>query len=216
MRVSDEVLHYASGFPGARVVAVTKSVGLEAMKEAHAIGYTIFGENRIQDVLPKMETLTLPVEWHFIGRLQSNKARKAVGKFALLHSLETPRLAGQLSEISLENQTITECLVQVNVSGEMTKQGIAPDDVHGFLSQTSDLKGIRILGLMTMAPHEANTERTRPLFRRMRQLFEELSTENWPHLEVRYLSMGMSNDYKVALQEGANLLRVGSAIFVQD
>lgn len=216
MRVSDEVLRYAERFPGARVVAVTKTADLPAIRAAYDLGYNAFGENRIQDALPKMDAFPLPVEWHFIGRLQSNKARKAVGRFALLHSLDTVRLASQLSAISLESELQTDCLLQINVSGELTKQGIEPEAVHQFVSDIRDLRGIRIRGLMTMAPHEVDPERTRPLFRQMRQLFDELARDSWPHLDLRYLSMGMSNDYRVALDEGANLIRVGSAIFLEE
>jgi pyridoxal phosphate enzyme (YggS family) len=216
LRVSDEVLRYASAYPGAKVVAVTKTADIKAMRAAYEIGYTAFGENRIQDALAKIALISLPVEWHFIGRLQSNKARKAVGPFSLLHSLDNLRLANLVSNVSLESGVTTECLIQVNVSGEKSKQGIDPVEIYQFGTDIRGLQGIKVVGLMTMAPHEETPEATRPLFRKMRRLFEGLSGEASSHFEMKYLSMGMSNDYHVALDEGANLIRVGSAIFLHD
>ena len=216
MRVSSEVLIHVSRYTSARVVAVSKSVGAAEIREAYSLGYTVFGENRIQDALPKLAAIDLPIEWHFVGRLQTNKVRKAIGEFALVHSLDSRRLASVLSDESQRRGLRTSCLLQVSTSGEASKQGISPDEAHQFLTDLEGLTDIEVVGLMTMAPHAADPETVRPVFRRLRRLFEELSKERWKNSTMRYLSMGMSNDYRIALDEGANLVRVGSAIFLQE
>ena len=209
----EQVLKQVSRYPGTTVVAVTKTVGVTEIEQAYSAGFRHFGENRVQDALPKIEALTIPVDWHFIGRLQTNKVKKAVSAFSLIQSLDSIKLAQFIHNEAEKAGVPCRCLVQVNASGEHSKQGLSPDEVPAFLDQTADLKFIRVEGLMTMAPFELEAQATRPVFRAVKRLFDEVGKASWPHVTMRHLSMGMSNDYLVALEEGANMVRIGSAIF---
>ncbi|MGB9790999.1 MAG: YggS family pyridoxal phosphate-dependent enzyme [Thermacetogeniaceae bacterium] len=194
------------------LIAVSKEVGVDHIKEAMAAGLRAFGENRVQDFVKKYEVLGDQVEWHFIGHLQRNKAKYLIGKVKMIHSLDSIRLAATLDRLS-ENQGYPwQVLVQVNVSGEATKFGIAPSELSDFLDELRDMKGIQVCGLMTIAPYCEDPEEVRPVFRQLRELRERMMQEK-PWLELKHLSMGMSNDFEVAVEEGATLVRIGSALF---
>jgi hypothetical protein len=152
------------------------------------------------------------VEWHLIGHLQQNKAKYLVGKIAMIHSLDSLRLAEHLDRLSAAQGRPWRVLVQVNVSGEATKFGLPPGEVPDFLDAVRRLQGLEVCGLMTIAPYVENPEEVRPVFRGLRLLQEEM-VRNRPWLNLRHLSMGMSNDYEVAVEEGATLVRIGSALF---
>jgi hypothetical protein len=187
-------------------------VAAEHLTDALNCGLTVFGENRVQEFLKKYEAIGKAAEWHLIGHLQSNKAKYLVGKVALIHSLDSLKLAKLLDKLSVAHGAPWRVLVQVNVSGEETKFGLSPEEVPGFLDAVQDLPGIEICGLMTMAPYEEDPERTRPVFRSLRQLRDEMARSR-PYLNLEHLSMGMTNDFEVAVEEGATMVRIGSALF---
>jgi hypothetical protein len=198
------------------LLAVTKYVKTDDIRELVQLGIKNIGENRIQDALRKQEELfdlKEEINWHFIGSLQTNKARQAVSNFNLIHSLDRFRLAKVLNQQGLNLNKRVPCLIQVNVSGEETKQGIAPEEVMGFYKKVEAMPGIALSGLMTMAPYTKEPEEVRPIFRELRVLFNRIKQEFNPGPEWSELSMGMSNDYEVAIEEGATIVRIGTAIF---
>ena len=200
-------------YPGTTLVAVSKTADVNQIRRAYNKGVRHFGENRVQDAIPKIAEVDLPVDWHFVGRLQTRKVRKIAGYFSLVHSLDSLKLAQEMDNVGESTGSPFKCLIQVNASGEESKQGLSIGEVPLLVEQTQEFRFLRITGLMTMAPVAGNPQDLRPLFRSVRQLFEELSKERRPHLSMQHLSMGMSSDYEVALDEGANMVRVGSAIF---
>ncbi|MCL5982816.1 MAG: YggS family pyridoxal phosphate-dependent enzyme [Firmicutes bacterium] len=191
------------------LVAVTKTVSAVLIGEALKLGVRSFGENRLQEALPKV-TLFPVADWHFIGRLQTNKAGEAAGRFSLIHSLDRWKLAEALQKHGEAKGLLIKVLVQVNVAGEEQKGGLAPEELTDFLAAVAGLSCLQVEGLMTVPPYEDNPEKTRPYFREMYRLF---STCRVPGVYMRILSMGMSDDYLVAVEEGANLVRLGSAVF---
>lgn len=200
-----------SGRRGAtvRLVAVSKTVGPDQVSAAAALGLRDFGENRFQEARPKLQ-LFPDLRWHFIGHLQSNKAGEVLAGFTLIHSLDRIRLARRLQSQAERLDREARCLVQLNISGEKSKSGLAENELSDFLEAMADLPRVRVAGLMTMAPLGEDPERARPLFRRLRELQE---THARPGLELRELSMGMTNDYIVAVEEGATMVRIGTALF---
>lgn len=192
-----------------KLLAVTKTVGLDQVRQAMALGISDFGENRVQDAAPKVTALP-EARWHFIGHLQSNKVKDVLPHYTLIHSLDRPSLAAALQSNTERLEITAEVLVQVNVSGEESKFGLEPAALTDFLSYLKDLGRIRVCGLMTMAPNVDDPETVRPVFRRLRQLRDLYAT---PANGLHELSMGMTNDYKVAIEEGATIIRIGSALF---
>lgn len=196
------------------LVGITKGVPPERIRAAVELGLGDVGENRAQELLAKQAALPdLPVRWHFVGRLQTNKVRHVLGRVALIHSLDRWELAEVLDRRARTLGLRQDCLVQVNVAGEPTKAGIPPEQVRDFIGRVAPLPGIRVLGLMTIAPAAEDPEEVRPVFRRLRKLWEELRRDAPEGVEMRHLSMGMSADFEVAVEEGATLVRIGTAIF---
>ncbi|RKO67430.1 YggS family pyridoxal phosphate-dependent enzyme [Desulfofundulus salinus] len=199
--------------PGSvKLVAVTKNVSVDIMREALAAGINAFGENRVQELVVKHPQLPVDVEWHLIGHLQTNKVKYIVDKVRLIHSLDSWRLAREISRRAQEQGLTVEVLVQVNISGEQTKYGLPPAEVRNFIAGVAELPGICVRGLMTIAPLVPDPEEVRPVFRELYQMVGWLKQE-LPGIPLDFLSMGMSNDFTVAVEEGANIIRVGSAIF---
>jgi len=198
-----------------KLIAVTKMAAVEKIKEALQYGLCSFGENRVQDFLKKYELVGQDVEWHMIGHLQRNKAKQLVGKVEMIHSLDRLPLAQLLDKLSKDQGYPWNVLVQVNISQEETKYGLSPHELPEFLDLVQDLQGIKICGLMTIAPFEDDPEKTRPVFRKLRQLRDELARTR-PRLNLSHLSMGMTNDFVIAVEEGATMVRVGSALFSED
>lgn len=201
-----------------QVVAVTKGVDIETITPLLTCGIKAVGENRIQDALPKYQGANWRgrVEWHFIGHLQTNKVRQCLEFASLIHSVDSLRLIQEINRraVNMELPQV-EILLQVNVSGETTKFGLAPEAVPVLMEQAAQYDRVQIKGLMTIAPFERDPEKTRPIFRNLRLLGEDLEEKGFPQFEMKYLSMGMTNDFEVAIEEGANLVRIGSAIFGQ-
>lgn len=196
------------------VVAVSKTVPADVLRLAHAAGIRDLGENRAQELRAKRAALAdLDLRWHFVGRLQTNKVKDVVGEVALIHSLDRWALAEALDRRARARGVRQPCLVQVNVSGEATKAGLPPGEVADFLRRVAALPGIQVLGLMTIAPAVEDPEQARGTFRALRELAAALRREAPPGVELRHLSMGMSGDFEVAVEEGATLVRIGTAIF---
>jgi len=192
------------------LVAVSKTMPVEAIREAVAEGATILGENRVQEARDKIEALAGAAEWHLIGHLQTNKAKLAVGLFDRIHSLDSIRLAHELERHAVEAGRRVRCLVQVNVGGEEQKNGASESEVRPLLEAASRLPHILVEGLMAIPPFLSDPEAVRPFFRRLRVLREELARDGF---FLPDLSMGMTQDFEVAIEEGATLVRVGTAIF---
>ena len=197
------------------LVCVTKEVGSEEAKEAIRSGITDIGENKIQDTVRKYELLNKEagIRWHLIGHLQTNKVKKAVQMFDLIHSVDSPHLAERIQKEAQKLSKIQSILVEVNVSGEDAKYGIAPENLEYLIKAISNMKNLMLLGLMTMAPYSKNPEDSRQCFRELKKLREDLSSYNCDNVDMKHLSMGMSGDFEVAIEEGADMVRIGSAIF---
>ncbi|GAA0445784.1 YggS family pyridoxal phosphate-dependent enzyme [Lentibacillus halophilus] len=191
------------------IIGVTKYVTIERAQEAIAAGVTHIGENRLEGFLDKYEYIQDDACWHFIGTLQSRKAKDVIDKADMIHSLDRMSLA---KEIDKRATNPTQCLVQVNVSGEASKHGLSPDEVLPFIKKLENYKNIRVAGLMTMAPHIDDEERLRSFFRSLASLRNTVQAEQLPNAPCDYLSMGMSNDYHIAIEEGATHIRVGSSL----
>jgi pyridoxal phosphate enzyme (YggS family) len=195
------------------LIAVSKTVSIELVRMAYNLGVTNFGENRVQDALPKITEFPAPeVRWHMIGHLQSNKASKVIGAFASVQSVDNLRLAQALERHASRQDITLPVLLQVNVSGEASKEGMSPAESLEVARQVVALPHLRVEGLMTIAPIAQNPEETRPVFRQLRLLRDHLRHEI-PQSDWQHLSMGMTDDYRVAIEEGATIVRIGRAIF---
>ncbi len=195
------------------LVAVTKTVEADRIEQAIAAGVNIIGESRIQEAKEKYEKVESRIIWHLVGHLQRNKAKDAVKIFDLIHSVDSAELAKEIDRQAKKIGKIQKILVEANVSGEESKYGLNPEGVITFLQEVSGLPNIKVEGLMTMAPFYENPEDCRPCFRKLRELIEEVKAKNIKNVEMTYLSIGMSNDFEVAIEEGSNMVRIGRAIF---
>lgn len=208
--------HRAGRDPGeVTLVAVTKTVAAASVRELAALGQVDVGENRVQEMLVKQDLLAdLPLRWHMIGHLQTNKVKYVLNRYMLLHTLDRLSLAQELQKRlkPVENSAV-RCLVQVNTRQDPSRQGVEPEDLMGFLAEVSPLDRVRVVGLMTMAPPVGDPEEARPYFRRLRELAAAVADQCLPNISMRHLSMGMTGDFEVAVEEGATLVRVGSALF---
>jgi pyridoxal phosphate enzyme (YggS family) len=199
------------------LMGVTKTVAPEQIRDAYAAGVRIFGENRVQEFAGKYEALRhLPgTEWHMIGHLQTNKAAKAAELFAAIDSVDSIRLAEKLNSAAAALGKALRILIEINIGGEQAKSGLAPDsaELEDLLQRSAEFASLRFCGLMTVPPHDDDPEASRPYFRRMLELFEALAARKIPAIEMDILSMGMSHDFEVAIEEGANCIRLGTALF---
>ncbi len=192
------------------LLPVTKTVGPEAIRALHALGVLDVGENRVLDAVEKAATCPKGFSWHMIGHLQTNKARKAVGLFRTFHSVDSARLAELLEAEAARIDASLDIYLEVNVSGEASKQGLRPEEVLPLARQVASLPRLTLRGLMTMAPIANDAQHARPVFRALREVRDRLAAEG---IGARGLSMGMSQDYPVAIEEGATVVRVGTALF---
>lgn len=197
-----------------KLVAVTKTVDIGKMKEAAKLGIASIGENRVQEIVDKYEKLKdCAFQWHMIGHLQRNKVKYIIDKVSLIHSVDTVALAREIDKRAQGIRRKVDILLQLNVSGEGSKFGIAPEEIHDFLRQTEGLNSVNVKGLMTIAPFVDNPENIRPVFARLKEIFEELKTKKYKGMDMEYLSMGMTGDFEIAIEEGANIVRIGTGIF---
>jgi pyridoxal phosphate enzyme (YggS family) len=199
---------------GIRLVAATKTVTVERIQAGIDAGLSILGENRVQEAIPKMAALTqAPVRWHFIGQLQRRKVRSVIGLFDLIHSVDSLELAQEIDRRAGESGRRQDVLLEVNVGGELTKAGFRPADLPELIKRIAVFAHLRIKGLMAIPPPTPDGESARRYFVDLRELARRIGAQGVPGVTMDELSMGMSNDYEVAVEEGATLVRVGNAIF---
>lgn len=198
-----------------KLVAVTKTVSVDDIRSAVAAGVTILGESYLQESIPKITALAgKPVQWHFIGHLQSKKAKDAVRYFDLIHSVDSVKLAAALDRNAAKINKVQDILIQVNAAGEISKSGLNPDAVMGVIAEISQFSHIRIKGLMTLPPFfDEAPERVRPYFAALAALKDRIEEEKIPNVVMEELSMGMTGDFETAIKEGATMVRIGTAIF---
>ena len=197
-----------------RLVAVSKTFPIDAVREAYAAGQRDFGENRVQDALEKIQaSVDLEARWHLLGHLQTNKAKRAASAFAMIQSVDSVELLRKLDAAAAESGQTPELLIQVDLANETTKFGATPGDVPPILDAAADCRAARVAGLMTLPPIPETPEEARPWFRRLRELRDGWLAGGTPPAMLQELSMGMSGDFEVAVQEGATIVRVGTAIF---
>lgn len=195
-----------------KLVAVSKTYPAETVMETYNAGHRIFGENKVQELVAKYETLPKDIEWHLIGHLQTNKVKYIAPFVSLIHSIDSLKLLQEVNKQALKNNRIIDCLLQIYIAKEETKFGFSFEEAETLLSssQLKELKNIRIVGLMGMATNTDNTAQIRIEFKSLSEFYKKLQTLNF---KLEILSMGMSSDYQIAIEEGSNLIRVGSAIF---
>lgn len=195
------------------LVAVTKNHDVAAMREAIAAGATNVGENRVQEAKGKFAEIGNSVTWHLIGHLQTNKVRQAVKFSDLIHSVDSLHLAEAISSEAARIDKVQDILVQVNLAKEDSKSGVYREDLQEVLQAVTKLPNLRLRGLMCMAPNYDDVEKCRPLFREMYKIYQQIKEMGLPASNIDMLSMGMTHDYEIAVEEGANVVRVGTAIF---
>ena len=196
------------------LIAVSKTKPVSMLEEAYAAGCRDFGENKVQELTEKYELLSKDIRWHMIGHLQRNKVKYIVGKVFLIHSVDSLRLAEEISKESVKKQVTTSILIEVNIAGEESKFGLSEANaVIDLVSEISLLPGISVKGLMTVAPYVENPEENREYFQALKQLSVDIMQKNIDNVSMDILSMGMTGDYEVAVEEGASYVRVGTGIF---
>lgn len=197
----------------ANLLAVTKTHGIDKIMEVYNYGLRDFGENKVQELIEKKEKMPEDINWHLIGHLQTNKVNKILGEVSLIHSVDSLKILKKINNRAKSLSIVQDCLIQVNISKEETKSGFFVDEIDKVIEEASKLDNINIKGLMTMAPNTEDENLIRNCFRELKKIFEKLSNLSYNNIEMKYLSMGMTHDYKIALEEGANIIRVGSKIF---
>ena len=207
--------HACQRDPGSvRLVAVSKTMPTDVVREAIEAGADILGENYVQEARDKFNDLHgYDVSWHFIGHLQSNKAKYAVRIFDLIHSVDSLKLVKELDKHARKIGKVQSILIQVNIAQEDTKSGVAPSEAPNLVANAAQFENVKIEGLMTMPPFFNNPEKVRPYFAGLRQMSQKLAARNIPGVSMQELSMGMTGDFEAAIEEGATLVRVGTAIF---
>ncbi|MGN1267203.1 MAG: YggS family pyridoxal phosphate-dependent enzyme [Dorea sp.] len=195
------------------LIAVSKTKPIETLQEAYDLGVRVFGENKVQELVDKYEALPKDIHWHMIGHLQRNKVKYIIDKVDLIHSVDSVRLAETIDKEAAKHNIIANILIEVNVAKEDTKFGLLPEELDSFVEEISHFSHIRVKGLMTIAPFVENPEENRPIFEHLRKLSVDIAKKNIDNINVSVLSMGMTNDYQVAVEEGATIVRVGTGIF---
>lgn len=195
------------------LIAVSKTKPLENIEELIGIGVEDFGENKVQELCDKYEHVSQPVRFHLIGHLQTNKVKYIVDKACLIHSVDSLKLAQTIQKEAAKKQVIAQILIEVNVAEEDSKFGLHTEDVIPFIQEISTMPNLHVNGLMTIAPFVDDPEDNRKYFRTLKQLSLDITSKNIDNIDMNVLSMGMTNDYKVAIEEGATMVRVGTAIF---
>lgn len=195
------------------LIAVSKTKPVEMIREAIEYGIIDFGENKVQEMCNKMEVIPEKLNWHLIGHLQTNKVKYIVDKAYLIHSVDSIKLASTINELAQKKGIVCNILVEVNVAGEESKFGIKPSECESFIREISRYKNIKVRGLMTIAPFVENPEDNRVHFASLKKLLVDINRKNIDNVSMDVLSMGMTNDYEVAVEEGATLVRVGTGIF---
>lgn len=195
------------------LIAVSKTKPVEMLQEVYNEGIRDFGENYVQELADKIEIMPKDIRWHMIGHLQRNKVKYLVGKVACIHSVDSLRLAEVINERSIKLGVVTKIMAEVNIAGEESKFGFTRDELFDFAEKVSTMEGVKLVGLMTSAPYVNDPEENRQYFREMKSLSVDINEKNINNINITELSMGMTNDYIVAVEEGATHVRVGTAIF---
>ena len=195
------------------LVAVSKTKPLSDIEELMTYGVEEYGENKVQELCDKYENISRPVNWHLIGHLQTNKVKYIVDKVCLIHSVDSIHLAEEIEKQAAKKNLVVNILIQVNIAHEDTKFGIDETNIYEIIDKIKDFKHIKIKGLMTIAPFVENPEENRIHFKKMKQLLLDIKSKNIDNIDMNILSMGMTNDYMVAIEEGATMVRVGTGIF---
>jgi len=213
-KIKESVISILDTIPAdVQLIAAAKTRTLEEVEAAIQAGVTHIGYNYIQEALPIIQAIGNRVTWHMIGHLQRNKAKLAVQHFDMIETVDSFRLAQILDRRCAEIGKKMPVLIEINSGSEKTKTGLLPDDVDELVVQMTTLNHIEVSGLMTMGPRYGNPEGSRPYFKATRQVFERLGSQDQPNVTMQYLSMGMSNSYQVAIEEGANIVRIGTKLF---
>ncbi|MCD6407922.1 YggS family pyridoxal phosphate-dependent enzyme [bacterium] len=214
MDIKKRVKNLLSQIPeGVILVAATKTRTPEEVLEAIEGGIEIVGENYVQEAEGKFKVIGKRVKWHMIGHLQRNKVKKAIEIFDMVETVDNFSLAKEIDKYAERKRIIYPILIEINSGREEQKSGVYPENIFSLIEEISKLKNIKVEGLMTMGPFVKNPEDIRPYFRLTREIFEELKGKDYPNVEMKYLSMGMSDTWKIAIEEGANIIRVGTLIF---
>ena len=195
------------------LIAVSKTKPADMIREAYDLGQRDFGENRVQEIVDKYPGLPKDIRWHLIGHLQTNKVKYIIDKVSMIHSVDSLKLAQEISRQAVKAGTEMDILVEVNVAGEESKFGVSVNDAPALTEEISLLPGIHVRGLMTVAPFVSDAEENRAVFSTLRQLSVDIDSKNIDNVDMDCLSMGMSGDYEVAIEEGATFVRVGTSIF---
>lgn len=195
------------------LIAVSKTKPVSDLEEAYNLGVRIFGENKVQELADKYEVLPKDIEWHMIGHLQRNKVKYIIDKVALIHSVDSLRLAETIEKEAAKHNITANILIEVNVAKEESKFGLMPEELDEFITKISGFSHIKVKGLMTIAPFVEDSEQNRIIFQRLHKLSVDIEAKNVDNITMRVLSMGMTNDYTVAIEEGATMVRVGTGIF---
>lgn len=195
------------------LISVSKTKPAGTLKEAYDLGVRVFGENKVQELADKYEALPKDIHWHMIGHLQRNKVKYIIDKVDLIHSVDSVKLAETINKEAAKRGLTADILIEVNVAKEDSKFGLFPENVDAFTDEISHFNNIRVLGLMTIAPFVKNAEENRAIFEGLRKLSVDIASKNIDNMTMGVLSMGMTNDYEVAIEEGATMVRVGTGIF---
>lgn len=195
------------------LIAVSKTKPVSLLMEAYQAGARHFGENKVQEMMDKMPVMPEDINWHMIGHLQRNKVKYLIGKATLIHSVDSLRLAEEISRLSVKKDISTDVLIEVNIAEEESKFGTSREDAVSLVTEASKLPGIHICGLMTIAPYVEDPEENRKYFREIKKLSVDIAKRNIDNVSMNILSMGMTGDYEVAIEEGATMVRVGTGIF---
>ncbi len=214
MLVRENIKNIKKDLPShVKLVAATKTRSIEEIKQAIEAGIKIIGENYVQEAEEKFKELKGRVKFHCIGHIQTNKTKKAVEIFDMIETVDSLKLAKEIDKRCKNANKTMPILIEVNIGKEPNKSGCMPEEVEPLLKKMSTLTNIKVKGLMTMAPYFDNPEKDRPYFKKTKELFDKISSSNIPNTDMEILSMGMSDSYKIAIKEGANMVRVGTKIF---
>ena len=195
------------------LIAVSKTKPVSLLEEAYDANIRDFGENKVQELCDKYDSMEKDIRWHMIGHLQTNKVKYLIGKTTLIHSVDSYKLACEIEKQAAKHDVIMDVLIEVNIAEEKSKFGLSEDDVISLVKEVSKLPHVRIQGLMTVAPYVVDSEENRPFFRKIKQLSVDINNQNIDNVNMNILSMGMTGDYMVAIEEGATMVRVGTGIF---
>ncbi len=196
------------------VIAVSKTVDAARAREAVEGGLINLGENKVQEMVSKYEQLpNLGIRWHMIGHLQKNKVKYIIDKAELIHSVESVDLANEINKRAIQHGLIAKILIELNIAKEESKFGINDENVYEFIKSLEQFENLKVMGLMTVAPNSENPEEIRWVFKKMKEIFDNISAMKISNTDMKYLSMGMTNDFEIAIEEGSNIVRIGTAIF---